>query len=58
LDNPFTVIIGTTAGGPQEDEKAMLIAGAATIINKVDVLQALYPAIVDAIKQVKKPVIF
>jgi DNA-binding NarL/FixJ family response regulator len=58
LNNSFTAIIGLTAGGPQEDEKAMIIAGAAVVINKSDVLQALHPAIVDAVKQVKKPVIY
>jgi DNA-binding NarL/FixJ family response regulator len=57
LSNPFTVIIGLTAGGQEEDEQAMIIAGAAAIINKSDVLQALHPAIVDAVKQVNKPVI-
>jgi DNA-binding NarL/FixJ family response regulator len=58
LNNPFTAIIGLTAGGPQEDEKAMIIAGAAAVIYKSDVLQTLHPAIVGAIKEVKKPVIY
>jgi DNA-binding NarL/FixJ family response regulator len=58
LNNPFMVIIGLTAGGPQEDEQAMIIAGAAAIINKSDVLQALHPAIVDAVKKVNKAVIY
>jgi DNA-binding NarL/FixJ family response regulator len=58
LHNPFMVIIGLTAGGPQEDEQAMIIAGAAAIINKSDVLQALHPAIVDAVKKVNKAVIY
>ena len=56
MNNPFTVIIGLTAGGPYEDEKAMVIAGAAVVINKSDVLSALYPAIFNAVKQVKNPV--
>ncbi len=56
MNNPFTVIIGLTAGGPDEDEKAMVIAGAAVVINKSDVLSALYPAIFNAVKQVKNPV--
>ena len=29
VKNPFTVVIGLTAGDPHEDEKAMIIAGAA-----------------------------
>jgi CheY-like chemotaxis protein len=56
--NPFTAVIGVTAGGPQEDEKAMIIAGAAVVLNKSDVLHALYPAIVDAYKRVVKPVVY
>lgn len=56
--NPFTTIIGLTAGGPYEDEKAMIMAGAATVINKSDLLQALHPAIVDAVKRINKPVVY
>ena len=29
VNNPFVTVIGMTAGGPCEDEKAMIIAGAA-----------------------------
>jgi two-component system, NarL family, nitrate/nitrite response regulator NarL len=58
MNNPFTAIIGLTAGGPLDDEKAMIMGGAAAIINKSEVLQALHPAIVDAVKQVNKPVIY
>ena len=56
MNNPFIVVIGLTAGDPREDEKAMTIAGASAVINKSEVLQALYPAIVNAVKQIKKPV--
>lgn len=56
INNPFTAVIGLTAGDPQEDEKAMSIAGAALVLNKSEVLHALYPAIVAAVKQVKNPV--
>ncbi len=56
LNNPFTSVIGLTAGDPQEDETAMTIAGAVAVINKSDVLHALYPAILDAVKRVKNPV--
>jgi CheY-like chemotaxis protein len=54
--NPFTAIIGLTAGDPHEDEKAMSIAGATTVIDKGQLLQALYPAILDAVKRIKHPV--
>jgi DNA-binding NarL/FixJ family response regulator len=54
--NPLTAVIGLTAGVPYEDAKAMMSAGAAIVINKSDVLHALYPAIVDAVKRVKNPV--
>ena len=54
--NPFTIVIGLTAGDPGEDAKAMTIAGAETVINKGQVLNALHPAIVEAVKRVKHPV--
>lgn len=54
VNNPFTAVIGLTAGDPREDEKAMTIAGASAVINKSEVLHALYPAIVNAIKHIKK----
>src|SRR5688572_25924678 len=56
INNPFTAIIALTAGDPQEDEKAMSIAGAALVLNKSEVLHTLYPAIVAAVKRVKNPV--
>jgi hypothetical protein len=49
-------IIALTAGDPNEDEKAMVIAGAAAVINKAEAFHALYPAIINAVKQVKTPV--
>jgi DNA-binding NarL/FixJ family response regulator len=55
MNNPFTAVIGLTAGDPREDEKAMTIAGAAAVINKSEVLHALYPAIIDAVQRVKNP---
>ena len=55
-NNPLTAIVGLTAGDPHEDEKAMTIAGAAVVINKSDAFHALYPAILNAIKQIKVPV--
>ena len=56
IANPFTAVIGLTAGDPQEDAKSMAIAGAAAVINKSEVLDALYPAIADAVKRMKNPV--
>jgi two-component system nitrate/nitrite response regulator NarL len=56
VNNPFITVIALTAGGPCEDEKAMTIAGAAAVINKDDVLHALRPAILNAVKRVKHPV--
>lgn len=55
MNNPFTAVIGLTAGDPREDEKAMTIAGATAVINKSEVLHALYPAIIDAVQRVKNP---
>jgi DNA-binding NarL/FixJ family response regulator len=56
MNNPFTAVIGLTAGDPREDEKAMTIAGAAAVINKSEVVDVLHPAIVNAVKRVKNPV--
>lgn len=53
INNPFIAIIGLTAGDPHQDEKAMTIAGAAVVIDKRQVMQALYPAIINAVKRVK-----
>ena len=56
VNNPFVTVIALTAGGPSEDEKAMIIAGAAAVINKGDMLHALRPAILNAVKRIKTPV--
>lgn len=56
VNNPFVTVIALTAGGPCQDEKAMTIAGATAVINKSDVLHALRPAILNAVKRVKTPV--
>lgn len=55
LNNPFTAIIGLTAGDPREDEKAMTIAGATAVIDKGKVMYQLPQAIIDAVQQVKNP---
>lgn len=56
MNNPFVAVVGLTAGDPHEDIKAMTIAGATEVINKSELLDALYPAILNAVKRVKKPV--
>lgn len=56
LNNPFTAIIGLTAGDPNEDEKAMTIAGATAVIDKGTAMHALYQAIIDGVYRVKAPV--
>lgn len=55
MNNPFIAIIGLTAGDPREDERAMMIAGAALVIEKGKVMHALYPAILNAVKRMKNP---
>lgn len=50
LQNPFTAVIGLTAGEPRPEETAMMLAaGAAALMNKAEVLQALYPSILEAV---------
>jgi len=56
VNNPFVTVIALTAGGPCQDERAMTLAGAAAVINKGDVFQALRPAILNAVKPIKAPV--
>lgn len=56
VNNPFVTVIAITAGGQRHDEIAMTFAGAAAVIRKDDVLNALHPAILNAVKQVKHPV--
>jgi DNA-binding NarL/FixJ family response regulator len=56
VNNPFVTVIALTAGGPCQDEQAMTIAGAAAVINKDDVLHALRPTILNAVKRIKTPV--
>ena len=53
LRSPSTAIIGLTAGEPDYKDMNMISAGATTVINKADVLDSLYPAILDAVKTLK-----
>jgi CheY-like chemotaxis protein len=50
LRSPSTAVIGLTAGD-QGHAKAMIAAGAAALIQKDDVLEALYPSILEAVKR-------
>ena len=53
LRSPGTVVIGLTAGEPDQRDMTMTSAGASSVINKADVVRSLYPAIVDAIRNLK-----
>lgn len=50
LQSPCTTIIGLTAGAPDHTETAMRDAGAKTVLSKGDLINALYPTIVEALK--------
>src|SRR5918995_2824289 len=41
INNPFISVIALTAGDPNDDEKAMIIAGAAAVIDKGEALHTL-----------------
>jgi DNA-binding NarL/FixJ family response regulator len=51
MRSPFSAIIGLTAGVQGHTEKAMLAAGAMAIIDKAEVFEALYPAILQAVRR-------
>ena len=46
-DSPSTTVIGLTAGALDHTEPAMREAGAATVLNKEDLLETLYPTILE-----------
>jgi DNA-binding NarL/FixJ family response regulator len=54
--SPNSVIIGLTAGPPGQTEQIMIAAGAAAVIDKGEVLDSLYPLILEAVRQLKSPV--
>ena len=54
--SPSSAIIGLTAGPPEQTEQIMIAAGAAAVIDKGEVLDSLYPLILEAVKQLKSPV--
>ena len=45
--SPFTTVIGLTAGASAYDELAMRDAGAVTVLNKGDIMERLYPTIIE-----------
>jgi len=45
--SPSTTVIGLTAGAPESTEAAMRDAGAATVLSKGDLLDTLYPAVIE-----------
>jgi len=51
MRSPFSAIIGLTAGVQGHTEKAMLAAAAVAIIDKAEVFEALYPAILQAVRR-------
>jgi DNA-binding NarL/FixJ family response regulator len=51
MRSPFSAVIGLTAGVQGHTEKAMLAAGAVAIIDKAEVFEALYPAILQAVRR-------
>lgn len=50
---PSTTIIGLTAGEPHQLDMAMISAGATLVINKADVVNNLYPSILEAVKSLR-----
>jgi DNA-binding NarL/FixJ family response regulator len=46
INSPRTVVIGLTAGEPDDEDMAMIAAGASAMLNKADVVERLYPTIV------------
>ena len=53
LRSPLTAIIGLTAGEPDDNDMAMLSAGACAVISKADLFNRLYPCILEAVKSLK-----
>ena len=57
LQNPSLAIIGLTADEPRLEEMGLIsAAGAAVLLNKADVIDALYPSIIQAVKALLNPV--
>jgi DNA-binding NarL/FixJ family response regulator len=57
LQNPSIAVIGLTAAEPRVEEIELIsAAGAAALLNKADIIDALYPSIVGALRRLKNPV--
>jgi DNA-binding NarL/FixJ family response regulator len=56
LRSPLTAIIGLTASEPDDNDMAMLSAGACAVISKADLVHRLYPSILEAVKRFKAAV--
>jgi DNA-binding NarL/FixJ family response regulator len=57
LQNPSLAVVGLTAGAPRLEETELLsAAGAAALLNKADVIDALYPTMLQALTRVQHPV--
>jgi DNA-binding NarL/FixJ family response regulator len=54
LQRPSTVVVGLTAGVPDQTVTVMRDAGAAAVLSKGDLLSALYPTIIEAMRSSAK----
>ena len=54
LQRPSTVVVALTAGVPDQTVTAMRGAGAAAVLSKGDLLNALYPTIIEAMRSSAK----
>ena len=56
LQNPSIAVIGLTAGEPRVEEIELIsAAGATTLLNKAEVINALYPSILRAVQELRTP---
>lgn len=56
LQNPSIAVIGLTAGEPRVEEMELIsAAGATALLNKADVINALYPSILQAVQEHQTP---
>ena len=56
LQSPGTAVIALTAGEGDPREEAMLCAGATGVLNKADIVNALYPSVMEVVRSVKSHV--
>jgi DNA-binding NarL/FixJ family response regulator len=55
LQCPSIAVVGLTAGEPRHEETQLILAGPAALIHKADVIDALDPSILEAIRRLKNP---